>query len=145
MELVQHPSLARIAQHVGEILLLYRTRRGYTQAFVAKSVGLKQASSIARFEQGKSSPSLDTLIRLTMLLEIDPNKFFHGLVLPAPEDPSPTPPPLSMAELEDIVEPFRDPNIRRVVANSLHQLDDPEAADFVEGLIDHASAPWAAE
>lgn len=135
----QHPSCARIAQHVGEILLLARTDKGFTQAYVAEKVGLKRASSIARFEQGKTIPHLDTLIRLTLLLRIDPNDYFLGLVIPRENDSPADQPPLSLEELRTLVEPFQDPSIRRVVSQNLDQLDDPDAASFVETLIEKTS------
>ncbi|MEM6415604.1 MAG: helix-turn-helix transcriptional regulator [Pseudomonadota bacterium] len=131
---MQHPSCAKIAQHIGEILLVHRTRKGFTQAHVAEQVGLKRASSIARFEQGKSMPSLDTLIRLTLLLEIDPNRYFKGLVLPS-ADGVKEDPPLSLDELRDLVKPFADPKIREVVQGNLHQLSDPDTVGFVGELI----------
>ncbi|MEM9359608.1 MAG: helix-turn-helix transcriptional regulator [Pseudomonadota bacterium] len=132
---MQHPSCARIAQHIGEILLVHRTKKGFTQAYVAEQVGLKRASSITRFEQGKTTPALDTLIHLTILLDIDPNKFFHGLVLPDTDGKTEESPPLSLEELRTLVEPFSDPHIRKVVQKNIHQIDDPDAAEFVDGLI----------
>lgn len=140
LEPEQHPSCARIAKHIGDILLVHRTKQGFTQAYVAEQVGLKNASSINRFEAGKSTPSLDTLIRLTILLKINPNDFFHGLVLPAPDKPEMEEPALSLEELRELVEPFQDPKIRRVVEKSLDRLDEPETAAFVSTLLDRNSA-----
>ena len=138
-----HPSCARVAQHIGNILLVHRVSKGFTQAHVAEQIGKKQASSVARFEQGKSSPSLDTLIRLTILLEIDPNLYFEGLVISSSVENETEELPLSLDELRGLVEPFQDPKIRRVVEQNINQLDDPEAASFVKGLVERTPAMQA--
>ncbi len=131
----QHPSCARIAKHIGDILLLNRDRKGFTQAYVAEEVGLRNASSINRWEAGKRIPPLEVLIRLTIILEIDPRDYFYGLVIPKIEDPEADEPPLSLEELKNLVQPFRDPKLRRVVESSLGDLDDQQTVSLVEALL----------
>ena len=60
-----------------------RKKRGLTQAQLGEKAGVRQ-SYIFELEQGSSSMTLRTLIRMARVLEIDPRELFPGGASPPP-------------------------------------------------------------
>ena len=67
---------------VGERLAEVRSFRGDTQAMLAKKLGCSK-DTVSSWEQGKSSPRLDTLIAICEMYDV-PSDFLLGL---SDEDP----------------------------------------------------------
>ena len=57
----------------------YRELRGYSQKEAALLIGLKTTNPIADWEEGKSSPGSLHLIRLGVIYQIGPEKFYPDL------------------------------------------------------------------
>ena len=55
---------------LGEILGKLRSERNFSQAQLAKKIGLKSSSTIAAYEQGTRSPSLSSLIALSRVFGV---------------------------------------------------------------------------
>ncbi|HEX4774330.1 MAG TPA: helix-turn-helix transcriptional regulator [Candidatus Saccharimonadales bacterium] len=66
----QHDSVERQRAIFLSELMLTRLEQGMTQAQLARRSGLQQ-SAIARIENGTTSPTFDTLIKLTRALNRD--------------------------------------------------------------------------
>jgi ribosome-binding protein aMBF1 (putative translation factor) len=59
-----------LARAVALKILAYRTDRGLSQRALAAQVGMKQPQ-VARLESGEHNPTIDTLIRLSALLDVE--------------------------------------------------------------------------
>jgi len=66
-ELWERTALARV---VGLGVLAYRTSHGLSQRALAAQLGMPQ-HQIARLEAGEHNPTIDTLIRLSALLDLE--------------------------------------------------------------------------
>lgn len=65
---------AKFAANVGRI----RKRRGLTQEQVGWASGLHQ-TAVARIESGERKPTLDTILKLAVGLEVSPAELFDGI------------------------------------------------------------------
>ena len=130
------PSAARIAQRLGNRLLMARLRRGLSQTHLAEMVGIGSGSTIAKFEAGKRPPSLPTLIKLAAALEIETHALLDGLddrQLP-PEDPSPLDGAIVLELIRRRAVTLESPHIRKVVYSNLDKLDDRTLRRLLEDL-----------
>lgn len=59
-----------LARAVALKVLAYRTDRGLSQRALAAQLGMKQPQ-VARLESGEHNPTIDTLIRLSALLDVE--------------------------------------------------------------------------
>lgn len=55
---------------VRDNIVYYRTQRGFTQRELAEKAGLAQGT-IAKYELGQKTPSIGTLFRLAVALDVD--------------------------------------------------------------------------
>lgn len=53
-----------------KLLRHYRLKKGYTQGFVAKELGISR-SGYANYEEGRSLPGVETITSLSRILEYD--------------------------------------------------------------------------
>ena len=60
---------------LGKRIAELRTQNSFTQLEIAKSLGYKDKSTVASWETGKSSPSIDIFIKLCKLFKVTPNDF----------------------------------------------------------------------
>lgn len=68
----------KIDRHVGGRLRLMRSINGFTQEYLAKSVGLT-FQQIQKYEQGTNRISASKLWQFSELLGVSPNDFYDGL------------------------------------------------------------------
>ncbi len=59
--------------HIGEKLRIERTKKGYSQQYVGKVLGLSQII-ISNIESGKRKPNFEELLKFSKLLEIPPTE-----------------------------------------------------------------------
>ncbi|HOV63407.1 MAG TPA: XRE family transcriptional regulator [Spirochaetia bacterium] len=64
-----------VRYHIGETIREIRERKGETLKSVAQAVGVSE-SLLSQIERNRVSPSLDTLISIADVLEIDPDYLF---------------------------------------------------------------------
>lgn len=58
---------------------MYRKRMGYSQRYVALLLGHKSVSPISDYEQGKRLPSLETALKLELVLRVPVAFLYQGL------------------------------------------------------------------
>lgn len=68
-------------QIIGQNIKRIRTLKGFSQEYVADSIN-KSVNFISLVENGKTGFSIQTLIDLCKLFEIDPNTIFDGIIFP---------------------------------------------------------------
>ena len=56
---------------IGQKLKEARLKKDYTLEAVAQEIGLKQASAIGHYENGRRSISIENLIKICVFLELD--------------------------------------------------------------------------
>ena len=61
---------------IGHKIRKIRDVKGYSQAYVAMKLGMSQ-TNYSKIEQGKSSPNLERLQKISEVLEIDPLKIIE--------------------------------------------------------------------
>ncbi|RXT07781.1 helix-turn-helix domain-containing protein [Ammoniphilus sp. CFH 90114] len=71
-----HPEMPM--EWIGHRIRLQRKRVGMTVEEVAEKIGLSQ-SMVSQVERGKAKPSLDTIWKLSILLDVPLNYFFEGI------------------------------------------------------------------
>src|SRR4051812_43246912 len=82
LEVVSYSSLEMpSAERVGSNIKLWRGRRRMTQAQLGELIG-SDGPRVGRLESGKENPTLETLDKLAVALEID----VHYLTAPRPEE-----------------------------------------------------------
>lgn len=64
---------------IGKKLKKARLEKNYTLEYIAKNIGLKQASTIGHYENGRRSVSIETLIKICKLLELDYKKLLDDV------------------------------------------------------------------
>lgn len=69
------------AERVGSNIKQWRTRRAMTQARLGELIG-SDGPRVGRLESGKENPTLETLDKLALALEVD----VHHLTAPRPEE-----------------------------------------------------------
>lgn len=67
--------LKGILPRIGEILRRYRERTGHNQSDVAESAGIS-VSMLSQIERGTVAPSIETLMAVCVVLDIDPSELF---------------------------------------------------------------------
>jgi transcriptional regulator with XRE-family HTH domain len=67
-----------INEEFGKVLNKYRTRKGKTQADLARSAGLDR-TYISLLELGKRSPTLDTIVALCRALDAIPSELLKTM------------------------------------------------------------------
>ena len=67
----------KIAQDFGNLIKEHRKAKGFTQAEVAKKLGISQVS-YGRYELGLREPSLQMIIDISSLLGFEPGDFFNS-------------------------------------------------------------------
>lgn len=130
------PSTARIAQRLGNRLLVARLRSGLSQSQLADMVGIGSGSTIAKFEAGKRPPSLPMLIKLAGALEMESHVLLQGLDernLPA-EEPSPLDGAIVLELVRRRAVTLESPQIRQIVSSNLDKLDDGTLRRLLEDL-----------
>ncbi len=65
--------------NIGSRLKEFRTKRGLSQTDLAKQVGVTP-STISQVENNQIYPSLPALIKMSEILSVDINSFFHGIM-----------------------------------------------------------------
>lgn len=66
----------RYAEEFAKNLRLERQSRGYTQKFMAESIGVKTQSYQA-YESGVSMPTLENLLKLVVVLDLSLDDLFN--------------------------------------------------------------------
>jgi ribosome-binding protein aMBF1 (putative translation factor) len=59
----------RITHHIAKVVILARSRNGWSQGYLAREIGTTQ-SVISRLETGEHYPSVETLRRLANVLKV---------------------------------------------------------------------------
>ena len=67
---IQYPD-HRAPRMRGEMIRRYRTRKGYTQAHIARLVGMDESAYSKRERTGRGLDSVETLYEMAQILEID--------------------------------------------------------------------------
>lgn len=65
-----------LAKHIGRQLSYLRERREMSQRLLADASGIPH-SSLAAYERGESSPSAETLWKLSVFFEVNPGIWFE--------------------------------------------------------------------
>jgi transcriptional regulator with XRE-family HTH domain len=73
-------------KYIGNKLKASRKLLGCKQTQVAKSIGLKSAARLAKWEQGKSFPSVPNLLKLSALYSVLANDLYLDLYLKYKDD-----------------------------------------------------------
>jgi transcriptional regulator with XRE-family HTH domain len=71
-----YPQLLIIVKFFAKNLLFLRKRKGFTQAQIADSLGVKQ-STYANYESGFSKPALEDFIKLSRFFDTDEHSILH--------------------------------------------------------------------
>jgi len=64
----------------GETIRQLREKKGMSQSDLAKAVGYKTRSSIAKIETGDSDPSQKMLVKIANVLEVSPGELIHDTI-----------------------------------------------------------------
>ena len=73
---IQYPD-HRASRMRGEFIRRHRTRKGYTQAHVARLLGVEESSYNKRERTGKGLDSVEKLYELAQVLDIDFMELIH--------------------------------------------------------------------
>ncbi len=68
--------ISSAAKNFGMKVLLERTKRGWTQEFLAEKADLSRAY-LGNVERGESSPTLETIVKLAAAFNIELPKMFE--------------------------------------------------------------------
>jgi DNA-binding XRE family transcriptional regulator len=84
------PEAAELARRFGQNLIVLRSGAGLTQTGAAKRAGLHR-TEIRLLEKGLRLPRLDTVVKLTGAVEVQPCELLAGMAwrLEAPREESP--------------------------------------------------------
>ncbi len=74
----------RYSDKIGRDIRSVREAKGYSQEYLAEMLGLSQ-SSYANLESGKSNLSVDRLIQVCEILQIDIHKFLASMFINEPK------------------------------------------------------------
>lgn len=70
--------LNSINEQIGRILRLYREKTGHHQSDIAQQAGIS-VSMLSQIERGAVAPSIETLIQVCNVLDIDPSELFRQI------------------------------------------------------------------
>ena len=70
--------LNNINEQIGKILRLYREKTGHHQNEIAEQAGIS-ISMLSQIERGNVAPSLETLMQVCNVLDIDPSELFRQI------------------------------------------------------------------
>ena len=69
-----------MTKSIGQLFREKREHLGLTQQVLSKHLGLSSSQYISNIERGLCGPSLDTLVKLSELLRLDPHKLIDSMV-----------------------------------------------------------------
>jgi transcriptional regulator with XRE-family HTH domain len=70
--------LNSLNERIGRILRLYREKTGHNQSEIAQQAGIS-VSMLSQIERGTVAPSIETLIQVCSVLDIDPSELFRQI------------------------------------------------------------------
>jgi transcriptional regulator with XRE-family HTH domain len=76
-------TLKDVVPQIGRILKIYREKTGKNQSDIAENAGIS-ISMLSQIERGMVSPSIDTLMAVCSVLDIDPSELFKKITSSPP-------------------------------------------------------------
>lgn len=124
-----------LAQFIGDRIRIARKEKGLTQARVSEMLGNKSPATVNRFENGERPPSIEQLIELDAVIDLDLPKMFRDLTSdeePADETELRVERELLLHLIRERAEEVKDPVLSKLIINSIHLLD----GDSLKSLLD---------
>lgn len=124
-----------LAQFIGDRIRLARKSKGLSQLRVSEMLGNKSASTVNRFENGERPPSIEQLIDLDAVIDLDLPKMFRDLTSdedPVDETELRIERELLLHLIRERADEVKDPVLSKLIINSIHLLD----ADSLKSLLD---------
>lgn len=124
------PDDAEIAELIGKEIAQARRLKGWSQSFLAKKVGLKNGSTIQRFEAGERCPGIGRLLKLTKALDLPVGRIIATLLQDDPEQSVAADRNKAIARALIMGEALTssDPAMKELVAEHIEHLDKDEIA-----------------
>ncbi len=112
---------------LGKTLRIYRTRQGWNQQFIADQLNIDR-STYSYYESGRTSPSIDSLIRLSKIFNVSVDELLNversePLVFAENSPPYDPAPQIALTQVE------------RARILKMRQLDN-ESREMIDKLID---------
>lgn len=124
-----------LRQFLGDRIRIARKAKGFTQERLALLMGAKHGSFINRFECGERSPSINQLLAMQELIDLDLIKVFSDLTQSA-NNPAENDLKIERELLLHIIRrkanEVEDPITRQIIVSSIHLLD----GDSLKSLFD---------
>lgn len=124
-----------LAQFIGDRIRFARKAKGLSQLRLSEMLGNKSASTVNRFENGERPPSIEQLIELDAVIDLDLPKMFRDLTSdeePADETELRVERELLLHLIRERADEVKDPVLSKLIINSIHLLD----ADSLKSLLD---------
>lgn len=124
---------ARLKQHVGAIIKFHRVGKNWSQDAVCHELGVNR-SYLSKVESGAVCASLDMLVKITRVLEIDPNLYFQPFA-DSPFESAETASSDLIKSIVELDEVSVTPEATKIILSNLELFNDQKVVDLVVNLL----------